>query len=111
MSGLGNYIIFGQDGWKEVTYIPLPSNNEGSGLLLEGYEGWYMGRPFLRLEPSPKERVFPYSIHTLMTSIPLIIFFFFFWPAYAQGKGHRIPSFHYAINLNDQLGRLCVQVR
>ena len=37
---LGNYIHFSQGGWKEVTYIPFTSNNKGSGLWIELYEGW-----------------------------------------------------------------------
>ena len=45
MFSLGNYIILGQDEVKEVTYIPLPSINEVSGLCLEGYAGWYYGIP------------------------------------------------------------------
>ena len=52
---LGNYIIFGQDRGKDITYIHFPTNNEGFGLWPEGYEGWDAERTFFRIERSQKE--------------------------------------------------------
>ena len=44
--GIWNYILwYGTLDNKEIDIL-LPSNNEGSELLLEGYDGWDVGRPF-----------------------------------------------------------------
>ena len=39
-------------------------------------------------------------IHTLITSVPLIIFFLFFQPERVKGSDRRVPSYHYPIQLN-----------
>ena len=40
---------------------PPPLNNEGSGLWLEGYEGWDIGWPLLCFGPSPKRMSDPFQ--------------------------------------------------
>ena len=40
---------------ESTVEITQNSENEGSGLCIEGYEGWDVGRPFLLLGRSPKE--------------------------------------------------------
>ena len=42
-------------GEQRLTQIPFNLENEGSGLCMEGYEGWDMVRQLLQVGRSPKK--------------------------------------------------------